>query len=287
MLREGLEDYQRYKSDVSTNKAPIKFIKNGSLTLGQAKDVKVGDLLIVNENEDFPADMIIVATSQQDATCFVQTSSLDSEKNLKTKRAPKHLDKLIPSGGDFHPSNMLVTGQIDAEPPNGNLYSFNGNLFIGKKKYYALTHEHMLLKGTVLKNTKWVIGCVVYTGKETRIMMNSQLGRFKQSNVERIMNNFTIQIFIAQLILTLSIAILGAFWHSEASEISDDANVPDHYYIEFSYTSVIEGFLTFVRYFQLIGTLIPISLFVTAEMIKFFIAWFIVRDVGMFSTIKE
>ena len=92
---------------------------------------------------------------------------------------------------------MLVTGQIDAEPPNGNLYSFNGNLFIGKKKYYALTHEHMLLKGTVLKNTKWVIGCVVYTGKETRIMMNSQLGRFKQSNVERIMNNFTIQIFIA------------------------------------------------------------------------------------------
>ena len=76
----------------------------------------------------------------------------------------------------------------------------------------------MLLKGTVLKNTKWAMGCVVYTGKETRIMMNSQLGRFKQSSVEKLMNLFTIQIFIAQLILTLSIAILGGFWHSEASK---------------------------------------------------------------------
>ena len=53
------------------------------------------------------------------------------------------------------------------------------------------------MKGTVLKNTKWVIGCVVYTGKETRIMMNSQLGRFKQSSVERLMNTLTIYIFAA------------------------------------------------------------------------------------------
>ena len=62
------------------------------------------------------------------------------------------------------------------------------------------------------------------------------------------MNLFTIQIFVAQLILTLSIAILGGFWHSEATKIESD-NQTVHYYIELSYTSVIEGFFTFVRYF--------------------------------------
>ena len=175
---------------------------------------------------------------------------------------------------DFDPTDMLVTAQVDSEPPNGNLYQFNGNLHVGKKRYFALSHEQLLLKGTYLKNTQWVLGFVVYTGRETRIMMNSQLGSHKQSNVERMMNLFTIQIFIAQLILTLSIAILGGYWHSEASSKGDSED-PVHFYIEFGYSSFVEGFFTFVRYFQLLNTLIPISLFVTAEMIKFFIAWFV------------
>ena len=35
------------------------------------------------------------------------------------------------------------------------------------------------------------------------------------------------------------------------------------------------------------NTLIPISLYVTAEMIKFFIAWFIARNVEMFTVEKN
>ena len=111
-------------------------------------------------------------------------------------------------------------------------------------------------------------------------MMNSQSGGHKQSSVERLMNIFTIQIFVAQLILTLSIAIMGGFWHNEAS--SKEENQEVHFYIEFGYSSIAEGFFTFIRYFQLLNTLIPISLFVTAEMIKFFIAWFIARDTELF-----
>jgi len=99
------------------------------------------------------------------------------------------------------------------------------------------------------------------------------------------MNIFTIQIFVAQLVLTLSIAILGGFWHSEASTQVDNRDV--HFYIEFGYSSIAEGFFTFVRYFQLLNTLIPISLFVTAEMIKFFIAWFIARDTELFDIKKN
>ena len=111
-------------------------------------------MVLISADEEFPADMILMASSAPDAACYVQTSSLDGEKNLKVKRAPKNLDKLIPSGTvDFDPTDMLVTAQVDSEPPNGNLYSFNGNLHVGKKRYFALSHEQLLLKGTYLKNT--------------------------------------------------------------------------------------------------------------------------------------
>jgi len=41
------------------------------------------------------------------------------------------------------------------------------------------------------------VGFVVYTGKETRIMMNSQQGTHKQSSVERLMILFVIEVLIA------------------------------------------------------------------------------------------
>lgn len=58
---------------------------------------------MINENDDIPADLVIIGTSQLDAGCFVQTSSLDGEKNLKVKKVPKNLDKFIPCGGEFNP----------------------------------------------------------------------------------------------------------------------------------------------------------------------------------------
>ena len=93
----------------------------------------------------------------------------------------------------------------------------------------------MLLKGTQLTNTEWVIGFVVYTGKETRIMMNSAEGNVKVSDVERTMNLFTIYIVSTLTILTLVLAILGGFWHDEASEINEELNELNsvHYYIDF------------------------------------------------------
>ena len=79
-----------------------------------------------------------------------------------------------------------------------------------------------MLKGTQLTNTDWVIGFVAYTGKETRIMMNSQTGSIKVSDVEKTMNLFTIYIVTALTVLTLVLAILGSFWHAEASEIKEE-----------------------------------------------------------------
>ena len=156
---------------------------------------------------------------------------------------------------------------------------------MGGRVFY-LTYEQMLLKGTQLMNTQWVLAFVAYTGKETRIMMNSQIGNVKQSDVERMMNKFTIYVVTTLLILTLNLSIVGGFWQAEAQIASQDDQVKEmnsHYYIEFNYDSMLEGFFTFVRYFQLLSLFLPTSLFVTVEIVKTFVAYFIVSDVQLIS----
>lgn len=47
-------------------------------------ELKVGDLILMKDNETFPADLAVIATSNK-GDCFIKTSSLDGEKNLKKR----------------------------------------------------------------------------------------------------------------------------------------------------------------------------------------------------------
>ena len=73
-------------------------------------------------------------------------------------------------------------------------------MIIGRNQY-ALNINQVLLKGSNLKNTEWVLGVVVYTGKDTKLMMNSQKSRTKQSNVEKRLNWIIFRILCIQLTL--------------------------------------------------------------------------------------
>ena len=54
------------------------------------KDVKVGDVLRIYNNDEVPADLVILATSDEDNCCYVETKNLDGETNLKVKQALKY-----------------------------------------------------------------------------------------------------------------------------------------------------------------------------------------------------
>lgn len=53
-----------------------------------SSDITVGDILWVPEDQMFSADLILLESSNE-GTCFIQTSSLDGEKNLKKRMKPK------------------------------------------------------------------------------------------------------------------------------------------------------------------------------------------------------
>lgn len=76
-----------------------------------------------------------------------------------------------------------LRGQVVCEAPNEQLYKFEGTLTIGQETH-SLDHNSLLLRGTSLRNTDWVYGLVIYTGHDTRIMMNSSKARTKFSKLE-------------------------------------------------------------------------------------------------------
>ena len=106
------------------------------------------------------------------------------------------------------------------------------------------------------------------------------------SDMERMMNRSTVIIVTAMIGMTMILALLGGFWHSQASEVyktADNNENSVHFYLEFGYSSMIESFFTFVRYFQLLTLFLPTSLFVSVEFLKVFIAYYMMSDWRMMS----
>ena len=103
--------------------------------------MSIGDVLLIKEDEFFPADLILLASSSESAQCLIKTSSLDGESAPKVKKVPKGIDWCIPSGGDkFSPDELIVTGKATIEAPHSNLYSFEGKLEISKRAF-ILSYE--------------------------------------------------------------------------------------------------------------------------------------------------
>ena len=140
------------------------------------KKLEVGDLVLLRDNDQVPADIIVLATSNPDALAFVETKNLDGETNLKVRKALKATSSIM-SEEDLEHAHFA----IDSEPPHANLYTYNGVLkyrpaLEGKggneEKQEAVTINELLLRGCSIRNTKWVIGLVVFTGADTKIMLN-------------------------------------------------------------------------------------------------------------------
>lgn len=80
----------------------------------------------VCEDETFAADLILLSSSHEGGFCFIQTSSLDGEKNLKKRTRPKNLDLHIPN--ECEPSRLAKLSDIVSEQATAELYSYTGKM---------------------------------------------------------------------------------------------------------------------------------------------------------------
>lgn len=189
------------------------------------------------------------------------------------------MHEVIPQSGygfDF-------TGSCEADAPGRDLEKFYGRVeFEGRK--FSLDTQQLLLKGASLKNTKWIVGFVVYTGEDTKIMMNSLFKTSRKiAKFDGQISMFVLQIFLLQLLMSLVLAAMGQFLNSYGE--LDDGIVVD--YLPKGIFGFNKSVLNFFTYFLLMSTLIPISLFVSIECKRFLISrWFEV-DSEMYSLIQD
>lgn len=248
------------------------------------KDVNVGDFIRVRANEGVPADMVIISTSDDDGICYVETKNLDGETNLKTKSCLK-------SGGHHHIKHSNDLGNtkfwIECDPPNAQLYSFRGTIHYenydeqgqlnNPDEKESITYDNVLLRGCALRNTKWVIGVVVYTGCETKVDMNSGNTPVKKSKISNELNLLVLINFLVLFILCFVSGLINGLFYDRRDE--------SRRYFEFeaySPTSAGNGVLAFFVTLIIYQSLVPISLYISIEIIKTAQAFFIHSDIKMY-----
>lgn len=78
-------------------------------------------------------------------------------------------------------------GEIICEPPNNNLTRFEGTL-LWNGESFSVDNDKMLLRGCILRNTKWCFGVVVFAGRDTKLMQNSGKTIFKRTSLDKLLN---------------------------------------------------------------------------------------------------
>ncbi|KIJ30028.1 hypothetical protein M422DRAFT_36734 [Sphaerobolus stellatus SS14] len=240
------------------------------------RDIRVGDIVRIESDDFIPADVILISSSEPEGLCYIETSNLDGETNLKIKQASPHTSTLTAP----HLVQTLA-GQLRYEQPNNSLYTFEGTMELrnlnGVPKTIPLGPDQMLLRGAQLRNTPWCYGLVVYTGHETKLMRNATAAPIKRTAVERQVNAQIVLLFILLLALSIgsSVGAVIRLWFFADKQwylaIADSASGK-------AATFVLD-ILTFVI---LYNNLIPISLIVTMEVVKYQQAQLINSDLDMY-----
>ena len=281
--KAAAEDRKRAAEDRRTNGSPARVVLPGGGTRTvKWRAVRVGDLLEVRDGEDFPADLVCLWVRAPDGVCYVRTTNLDGESNLKVRR-PADLRSAAPASPAACAS---MTALLTVEPPNNDLHHFAGRIAASPPgddgaappSLAPLTMDELLLRGCTLKNSGSVVGAVVYAGPESRVQQNAAPPPRKLGSFDRFLNVQISLLLALQVALCLALALASLAWKTRTGvsrphlALSSDAE--GNYVQPYYYVGVL-----FVSFWILLSYMVPISLFVTMEIVKFVLcSVFVARD---------
>nr|XP_036221237.1 phospholipid-transporting ATPase ID isoform X7 [Bactrocera oleae] len=277
-VKDAYDDIQRHLSDSQVNNRKSKTLRNGQLIDAKWSGVQVGDVIRLENNQFVAADILLLTTSEPNGLCFIETAELDGETNLKCKQCLPEITEL----GQRHDLLWNFNGEIICERPNNLLNKFEGTL-IWRNQRYALDNEKILLRGCVLRNTQWCYGLVIFAGKDTKLMQNSGKTQFKSTGVDRLLNFIIIGIVLFLLSICAFFTLACAIWESFIGQ---------HFQLYLPWENIIPknvaqgstviGLLVFFSYAIVLNTVVPISLYVSVEVIRFAQSFLINWDEEMY-----
>ncbi|XP_047316022.1 phospholipid-transporting ATPase 1 [Impatiens glandulifera] len=288
-VKDAYEDWRRHRSDRIENNRLASVLVNNQFHMKKWKDIQVGEIIKIHANETIPCDMVVLSTSDPSGVAYVYTTNLDGESNLKTRYAKQEtLSKT--------PENEKISGLIKCELPNRNIYGFQANMEIDGRKV-SLGPSNIILRGCEIKNTAWVIGVAVYAGRETKAMLNNAGAPSKRSRLETQMNREIIILSVFLIALCTVISICAGVWlWRDKKELDyipffrkkdfkkDNESDSDNYNYYGWGLEILFTFLMSVIVFQI---MIPISLYISMELVRVGQAYFMIRDEKMYDEVLD
>ncbi|XP_022113742.2 probable phospholipid-transporting ATPase IIB [Pieris rapae] len=265
LFREAIDDYRRYRRDKEVNRQRYERVVLDTPSDGykpfitehvSASALRVGDIVMLHKGQRVPADMILLRTNETMGTVFIRTDQLDGEIDWKL-RIPLPSTQKLPTDAHL----LDINAKIFVEKPEKDIHSFIGTCTrLDEEETDSLDIENTLWSGCVVASGQ-ATGLVIYTGSETRSVMNNAVPRSKVGRLELRVNDFTKVLFGATFLTSFLLIALKGFdgpWY---------------------------GFL--FRFVLLFSYIIPISLRVNLEMGKVFYSWTIQRDKKISGTVMR
>ncbi|XP_069425307.1 probable phospholipid-transporting ATPase IIB isoform X5 [Ovis canadensis] len=249
IMREAVDEFRRFQRDKEVNSQLYSKLTVRGKVQVKSSDIQVGDLIIVEKNQRIPSDMVFLRTSEKAGSCFIRTDQLDGETDWKLKVAVSCTQRL-PALGDLFSINAYVY----AQKPQLDIHSFEGTFT--REDSDPPVHESLSIENTLWASTVvasgTVIGVVIYTGKETRSVMNTSNPKNKVGLLDLELNQLTKALFLALVALSVVMVTLQGFagpWYR-----------------------------SLFRFLLLFSYIIPISLRVNLDMGKAAYGWMIMKD---------
>ena len=234
------------------------------------ENIKVGQVVRILQDELIPADLVLLKSSEAHGLCYLETAAIDGETNLKLRQALTATETIDKFDGIA----------ISCAAPNNEIYNFQGSIALPNSVNLPLDRNQFLPRGTFLVNTEWILGVVIYTGTETKIMQNvKETGRRKITKMDRLNDLQNAQI-VAILFVLVAILFFGHVYYNRLI-------LPAHWYLRLrepndTFKFVWSYFANFVTFLLLLNNLVPISLSVTLEIVRTFLARLINNDLDMY-----
>ncbi|XP_061211990.1 phospholipid-transporting ATPase IK isoform X2 [Neopsephotus bourkii] len=276
-VRDLIDDIGRHQSDRNTNSRPCEILCGKSFLQQKWRDIRVGDIVRLRKDSLVPADMLLLCSSEPSSLCYVETTDIDGETNLKFRQA------LLVTHQELvrEESMAAFDGTVTCEEPNSRMHSFTGTL-AWRGQTYPLDSERILLRGCRLRNTDVCYGLVIYAGFDSKIMRNCGKIKQKKTKLDRMMDQLVIIIFVVLLVTSLCLAIASGFWARMFQE--------KHSYLSAFYkhtTPAQQAFFNFWGFTILLSIIIPMSMYIMFEFIYLVNSCFINWDLEMYYAAKD
>lgn len=125
-MKDFIEDLKRKRSDdYENNKKCYVFDRQNNYFVEKSwKYIQVGDIVRILDNEEFPADLVMLHSSNAEGNCYIETKNLDGETNLKIKQSEAILSHF--SKNEMNLS--VLSGVLHTRLPNENIFEFDATM---------------------------------------------------------------------------------------------------------------------------------------------------------------